>query len=75
MSSRVEPENTPMTIELPEDDVADIHGKLSSALQSLGLTGHALDVAVSQCFRATVKVVQRERTIAEQRRDTLHAVE
>ena len=60
--------------ELTECEVFRLHGMLSSVLGTTGLTGQALDVALSETFRVAVLHISKERIAMQRRTSSIHVV-
>ena len=59
---------------MTEDEIFSLHGKLSSTLQSFGLTGLALDNALADAFQAAARHIDRERLAGMARRTALTVI-
>lgn len=69
----VDDDALPIT-ELTEGEVADLHSGLAAVLTASGLTGHALDLAISETFRLAVRHIQNERIAMQRRTSSIHVV-
>jgi hypothetical protein len=70
----IDPEHTAM-FHMTEDDIVDVHSKISSALRMAGLKGKALDQAIAAAFTEAVRAIERERGMDQQRRATIREVQ
>lgn len=60
--------------ELTEEEIADLHSGLAPILTAFGLTGYALDLAISETFRLAVRHIQNERIAMQRRTSSIHVV-
>lgn len=66
----VDDDALPIT-ELTEGEVADLHSGLAAVLITSGLTGYALDLAISQTFRLAVRHITNERLAIKRRTSSI----
>ena len=60
--------------ELDEGEIVQLHDDLALTMRRIGLTGHALDEAISGAFRAAIPIIDRER-VASRKRDNIRVVQ
>ncbi|WP_025199110.1 hypothetical protein [Brucella sp. BO2] len=60
--------------EQSEDEVTDLHSGLAAILTASGLTGHALDLALSDTFRLAIRHITNERVAMQRRTSSIHVV-
>ena len=60
---------------MDEDELTALHERLAFGVRQTGLSGHALDEAISAAFTRCVQIIERERGIYDKRRSTIREVE
>ena len=46
-------------LHMPEDEITELHARLAFGIMQTGLTGHALDEAISAAFTRCVQIIER----------------
>jgi hypothetical protein len=69
----IDPDATAM-FHMTEDDIIDVHGRISFALRMAGLKGAALDEACAAAFREAARAIERERGIEWKRERVVRLV-
>jgi hypothetical protein len=60
---------------MDENEIVELHERLAFCVRMTGLSGHALDKAISAAFTACVAIIERERSIHDKRRATIREVQ
>ena len=67
--------NGAAVLHMPEDEITELHARLAFGIMQTGLTGHALDEAISAAFTRCVQIIERERAVGDKRRSNIQVVE
>ena len=67
--------NGAAVLHMSEDEITELHARLAFGIMQTGLTGHALDEAISAAFTRCVQIIERERAVGDKRRSNIQVVE